>query len=1364
MANKFFNVHNGLVVGPATIDATSGNIVTTSTTNSNSTQSGALRVVGGAGIGGNLNIGGSFTLTGTASINSLNSATSTQSGALVVGGGVGVGGNLYVGGEIVAQKLTIQLTTVTTTMIETDDIIKTINTTQSTSTTTGALQVSGGAGIGGNLYVGGTIFGTINATVNTATNANNISVAARTTDAAHFLTFVDANNSSAEYESVYTTSSFTINPSTGNIGIGTTNSTEKLTINNGHISLSSGYHVRSPDNFNIYDTSVNLARFGFSTNNLYATRSTGQHSFLISGTTIVTFANNGNVGIGTATPSVNLDVSSTTNAIIRAFGSSIGRLSLQNSTRHYSLSVQGANLLFFDETGGTTRATLTSAGNFGIGTSSPSHKLDVAGAISMHDEAQDLDSRYYAGTYLRGWKWRWGSESNITYTTTSTSPVGTEVLSVSSAVWARGPRIRLDRTQNYEVEMWVRKTAGASSGTYYMVVSNWDSNGNAIGGDGTDWHYPVNSVQTNLTTGTWVRHSFIVGPYGGTKNHNSSATQISVGFIANLGGGTDTLELTGFKCRPISNYNNNPITFNNNGNISIGSTATAATKMDVTGGVRISGITTVTNTTAATSTNNGALQVAGGVGIGGDLRVGGVIYGTINATANTATNANNIATVQRTTNAAHYLTFVPDNNSSSGYEPLYTTASVIVNPGSGYMGLGTTAPDRRLHLSSADYSGSALRFTRSTSNYDIGMGSDGRLAFTSDSAERMSISQSGNVGIGTASPGAYKLAVVGDQFTNVIFESTQTGSYIQLKSSGGSAFFSTPTANSIGFHTSATATERMRIDPMGNVGINISSPTKRLDVRGDAIFTATSVPTSDIVTISNQGYAVTTSGTNALQVTYVGGTGAIEASAVRSDMTPGGTSGSIWSAFRVAATAAAGSGVTFNGIKFDTKSAGAGTSNALWVGTGYDNIINYNGTTVINGTGQVIAAQVLGAVTSATSAGSATNLAGGATGSIPYQNAAGTTLFIPIGGNGTLLQSNGTTATWVSTGSLVTSIAASATSVATTAEATNASYYPTFVDTNNATSAYELLYTTSSFVINPQSGNVGIGTISPATLLNVQTTGATSAEIRASGVNGIVSAHRSASNASGPNFILNKSRGNVNTRLAVNSGDSLGQISFQGFGGSSDRTLGFIQGVVDTYTTDTNISSYLTFGTSSSFGGVERMRIDSSGRIGIGTVTPSSLLHVAGTTLLTGVTTVTNTTAASSTVTGALIVNGGIGVGNNVYIAGSLFATTKSFLIDHPTKPGKKLRYGSLEGPENGIYVRGRVRGTEIELPEYWTKLVDPESITVNLTPIGRNRMPRINRIENNRIYLNKPWFGQIDCYYIVFAERNDIEKLEPEI
>ena len=70
---------------------------------------------------------------------------------------VGTLTSLTVSGEIVAQKLTIELTTVTTTLIKTDDIIQTTNNTASTSTTTGALVIAGGVGVGGSVFVGGVI-------------------------------------------------------------------------------------------------------------------------------------------------------------------------------------------------------------------------------------------------------------------------------------------------------------------------------------------------------------------------------------------------------------------------------------------------------------------------------------------------------------------------------------------------------------------------------------------------------------------------------------------------------------------------------------------------------------------------------------------------------------------------------------------------------------------------------------------------------------------------------------------------------------------------------------------------------------------------------------------------------------------------------------------------------------------------------------------------------------------------------------------------------------------------------------------------------------------------------------------------------
>lgn len=116
-------------------------------------------------------------------------------------------------------------------------------------------------------------------------------------------------------------------------------------------------------------------------------------------------------------------------------------------------------------------------------------------------------------------------------------------------------------------------------------------------------------------------------------------------------------------------------------------------------------------------------------------------------------------------------------------------------------------------------------------------------------------------------------------------------------------------------------------------------------------------------------------------------------------------------------------------------------------------------------------------------------------------------------------------------------------------------------------------------------------------------------------------------------------------------------------------------------------------------------------------------------------------------------------------IEGALNATTKSFVINHPSKPGKKLRYGSLEGPENGIYVRGVIKDYDvIHLPDYWVELVDSNTITAILTPVKKYQKLYIKEIKDNKVYIgNSSLFGEIYCNYVVYGERKDVEKLRVE-
>jgi hypothetical protein len=158
-------------------------------------------------------------------------------------------------------------------------------------------------------------------------------------------------------------------------------------------------------------------------------------------------------------------------------------------------------------------------------------------------------------------------------------------------------------------------------------------------------------------------------------------------------------------------------------------------------------------------------------------------------------------------------------------------------------------------------------------------------------------------------------------------------------------------------------------------------------------------------------------------------------------------------------------------------------------------------------------------------------------------------------------------------------------------------------------------------------------------------------------------------------------------------------------------------------------------------------------------------VYTVGNQNIAGVKTFTNGTASTNTTTGSVVVQGGLGVSGNVNVGGALNAISKSFLIDHPTKAGMKLRYGSLEGPENGVYVRGKlVDATVIELPDYWTGLVHADSITVNLTAAAAGQQLYVERVENNCVYIVNETGKPINCFYTVYGERKDVDKLKVEI
>ena len=119
-------------------------------------------------------------------------------------------------------------------------------------------------------------------------------------------------------------------------------------------------------------------------------------------------------------------------------------------------------------------------------------------------------------------------------------------------------------------------------------------------------------------------------------------------------------------------------------------------------------------------------------------------------------------------------------------------------------------------------------------------------------------------------------------------------------------------------------------------------------------------------------------------------------------------------------------------------------------------------------------------------------------------------------------------------------------------------------------------------------------------------------------------------------------------------------------------------------------------------------------------------------------------------------------VGNLIGNVTGKASGNKSFDIPHVTQPGKRIRHVCAEGPEAGIYVRGRLTGKNtIELPDYWEGLVDPDSITVTLTQIGSSQDLIVESIDWGKVVkIKSGTASNIDCYYVINASRIDGDPL----
>lgn len=141
-------------------------------------------------------------------------------------------------------------------------------------------------------------------------------------------------------------------------------------------------------------------------------------------------------------------------------------------------------------------------------------------------------------------------------------------------------------------------------------------------------------------------------------------------------------------------------------------------------------------------------------------------------------------------------------------------------------------------------------------------------------------------------------------------------------------------------------------------------------------------------------------------------------------------------------------------------------------------------------------------------------------------------------------------------------------------------------------------------------------------------------------------------------------------------------------------------------------------------------------------------------------------------------IEGDVGIGTTtpgykLQVAGSFGATTKSFRIDHPSKKGYSLEYGSLESPYHGVRLTGRgkvIKGIgTVDLPDYLKDLIhDDESIVIQLTNYKHGKTLYVSNIDlqNDKFIVKADRaksFGELEFFWTLTGVRKDVEDLVVE-
>ena len=726
----------------------------------------------------------------------------------------------------------------------------------------------------------------------------------------------------------------------GNVGIGTTSPGEKLEVNG---------NIRLSDESELYiqggTSSRKIVRLDNTNDKGLITLNRGDETKVSISSDVTTHGHtyfnglNTNVGIGTTSPNAKLHLSDSTSGgnpsfilqdnarsgaaalnyilltdSLNANQAKIGYLSglntdltLQNLVGSTSLVssgqikvTAGTNTIF--ENSGSERMRITSSGNVGIGTSSPSQKLDIVGGSLR------VNSETGREATLTGFELRFSRNSvNYIYATDS---AGSIRIVTGGNVQGSAPTadFKSNKDSIFYGNVGIGTTtpsskldvAGdiASQGIYVDRTHEFGGISNPFAKLGLHYFWGDSNNITLQKTGNNNKYTFATQT-GYLQIENSSGAKLQIrSSDQSVKSASGTFNLGVTQHGAANNNQGNYVSITNGGN-----TTGSRGVINVNGDLKINDYSTSSAIEKIKLKNDGSAYFTGNVGIGttspseklevagqyGNTTLSGHVVGFNRASANYlwaktsggdlrfTVNGNAIGSPSMTLSTAGNLGIGTTNPTKklhvNGDAFFQNTVSL---PDNAYVGLGSSFD---FHLS---HNGSSSSITNSTGNLNISS-NGGDAVFNTASTERLRITSTGNVGIGTTSPQGkldistasssdifnlriHNLAGETSQSTGILFN---TGYTDVSRGKGGLVYEYDTSAgwNRGDFHflqrqdggsgIARLSDSVVTIKNNGNLGVGTTSPSEKLDVVGTGRFTGqVTIPSTPIASTdaASKGY------------------------------------------------------------------------------------------------------------------------------------------------------------------------------------------------------------------------------------------------------------------------------------------------------------------------------------------------------------------------------------------------------------------------------------------------------------------------------------------------------------------------------